>query len=228
MNKEIRECVKCGKKFAVDTRYEERKYKKITCSYKCYQEHKGYVYIERDLETWYNVPVIDTNLIYAVEGVKLFKDPSLAGDKFDPTTINMSPDYQRPLVWSLEQKQNFVLFILKGGKAPICMNLNHYRHYNNNNPEETFETIGELEVIDGQQRLNALMEFYEGKFSIMYKGQEVNNTNYPVKNINVQYMRTNFKTKEEVVQHYIDMNSAGSIHEEKDIEKAQEILNKLK
>ncbi len=58
------------------------------------------------------------------------------------------PDWQREDVWDRQRKQDLVDSILKDWKLP--------KFYFVKTGEEQYE------VVDGQQRLNAIFEFYDG------------------------------------------------------------------
>jgi len=68
-----------------------------------------------------------------------------------------SPTYQRDYVWSLEDKQRLVQSIFNRADIGKFLFLEHPY------PENR------LEVIDGKQRLDAIREFYEGRFE--FKGK---------------------------------------------------------
>lgn len=63
--------------------------------------------------------------------------------------------YQRKLVWSLEEKRAFVDSIIKGYPVPLVLLA-----------EVSTEKGKQLEIIDGMQRLNAIMSFIEQEFDI--------------------------------------------------------------
>lgn len=73
------------------------------------------------------------------------------------------PTYQRSKVWSKPKKQKFIDTILKGWHVPKL----YFRKIANDS----------FECVDGQQRLNAIFEFYENKLPLseesakFYKGQ---------------------------------------------------------
>lgn len=72
--------------------------------------------------------------------------------------IDMNPDYQRGLVWTLEDKVNLIDSIFNNidiGKFVLLG-----RAYREKEPN--------FEILDGKQRLTALVEFYENRYS--YKG----------------------------------------------------------
>jgi hypothetical protein len=64
--------------------------------------------------------------------------------------------YQRKLVWGIEEKEKFIDSLLNGFPIPMIIAAN-YRKSNN---ESAFE------VLDGMQRLNAIVSFIEGEFSV--------------------------------------------------------------
>ena len=64
-----------------------------------------------------------------------------------------SPDYQRGYVWTLEDKQKLIqsIFNLADIGKFVFLEDDNYHEYR-------------LEVIDGKQRLRAILDFYEGRF----------------------------------------------------------------
>lgn len=73
-----------------------------------------------------------------------------------------NPEYQRDLVWSLEDKQLYILNLFKG-LAQIKPMIAVY--YNKDNVI--------YEVIDGKQRLNAIFEFINNKFPLYVNDEEI-------------------------------------------------------
>lgn len=64
------------------------------------------------------------------------------------------PDWQRQEVWGKSKKQSLIDSILKGWKLP-----KFYLLKTNNCPEE-------YEVVDGQQRLSAIFEFFDNELPL--------------------------------------------------------------
>jgi hypothetical protein len=60
--------------------------------------------------------------------------------------------YQRKLVWSIEEKRNFIDSIVRGFPVPLIL------------LAEIDKPSKQFEIIDGMQRLNAIMSFIEGEF----------------------------------------------------------------
>lgn len=63
--------------------------------------------------------------------------------------------YQRKLVWSIEEKRAFIDSIIKGYPVPLVLLA-----------EVTTDKGKQLEIIDGMQRMNAIMSFIEQEFDI--------------------------------------------------------------
>jgi uncharacterized protein with ParB-like and HNH nuclease domain len=76
---------------------------------------------------------------------------SLSGIK---KRIDTQPDYQRPAVWSLSQKQLLVDTILRGYDVPKL----YWR--------QTGKSPDAYEVVDGQQRMRAIWEFHDGNYGL--------------------------------------------------------------
>ena len=72
----------------------------------------------------------------------------------------VNPEYQRGSVWTPVQKKKLVDSVLRGYPIPLIY-LHHIR-----------QTAGKLvseryEIIDGQQRINALSDFHDGAFKLL-------------------------------------------------------------
>lgn len=85
---------------------------------------------------------------------------------------------QRLFVWTLEQKQNFILSILKGIDIPKVA---IWKEYISKKEEiltgKTFlsrdEVVGEVwHVIDGKQRISSFLDFLNGIFPVIVSGKE--------------------------------------------------------
>ena len=68
--------------------------------------------------------------------------------------IDTNPDFQRPPVWSRSQKQLLIDTILRSYDIPKL-----YWRKTGSNPDL-------YDVVDGQQRLRAIFEFYAGEFAL--------------------------------------------------------------
>jgi 5-methylcytosine-specific restriction endonuclease McrA len=96
--------------------------------------------------------------------------------------IDTNPDYQRPYVWGPSQKQLLIDTILRDYDVPKL-----YLHQ---------KSEKEYEVIDGQQRIRTIWDFYDDKFAISSSAE-------PVKGYNVAGLK--FSELDTDIQLLIDM-----------------------
>jgi len=75
--------------------------------------------------------------------------------------INTNPDFQRPAVWSTSQKQLLVDTILRDYDVPKL-----YWRKTGSKPDT-------YDVVDGQQRLRAIWEFFEGTFKLAKNADQI-------------------------------------------------------
>ncbi len=73
--------------------------------------------------------------------------------------LAVNPEYQRGAVWTASQKKKLIDSVLRGYPIPLFY-LHHIKKQVAGHLREDFE------VIDGQQRMNALHEFKEGAFKL--------------------------------------------------------------
>ncbi len=83
-----------------------------------------------------------------------------------------NPEYQRGAVWTLAQKKKLVDSILRGYPIPLIY-FHHIKQVAGKLTSERFE------VIDGQQRINALSEFHEGAFKLFDPEKDAEEARFP-------------------------------------------------
>jgi hypothetical protein len=75
--------------------------------------------------------------------------------------VDTQPDYQRPAVWSISQKQLLIDTILRSYDIPKI-----YWRQIEKNPDR-------YEVVDGQQRIRAIWEFQAGDYTLSAKSDPI-------------------------------------------------------
>ncbi len=131
--------------------------------------------------------------------------------------INMNPDYQRDYVWETEDKELLIDSIFNNigiGKIVLVRLLDgEYGH----------------EILDGKQRLNALVEFYENRFP--YKGYYYNDlsradqihfTHY---NVSVGYIA--YADKKTILKYFLMLNRTGKTMDREQIDKVEKMLERM-
>ena len=145
----------------------------------------------------------------------------LLGYEYDDKYI--VPEYQRDLVWTLKQKQNLIKSILYGNPIGDFLVKKEFGKDANGRTNE-LEII--WSIIDGQQRVNTIREFFSNKFKIDNKYFkdlnywdaknfiETEITLYSIENI----------TLEQEIEIYLNRNIGGTKHSKKDIDKAKNFI----
>lgn len=134
---------------------------------------------------------------------------------------SMIPAFQRPSVWTVEQKDSLIKSILRG--------LPTGTYYINRSDNSELDDL----LFDGQQRFTAVQEFLDGSFPVTIEGEEFYWYNLPprqlsqVENHLVQIVFTEFDTEDELVKFYIEMNENLSPHSKEEIQIASDYLKTL-
>jgi hypothetical protein len=81
-------------------------------------------------------------------------------DLFQNGMLKINSEYQRGAVWTITQKKKLVDSLLRGYPLPVIY-LHHIKKTVAGMQRE------DLEIIDGQQRINALYEFAEGAYPLL-------------------------------------------------------------
>lgn len=83
-----------------------------------------------------------------------------------PGTLKVDPQYQRGNAWTRSQQKMFIDSIMRGYPIPVI-----FLHQNEEKVpvfmEEEEHTNINYEIIDGQQRINALREYVKGEYKLI-------------------------------------------------------------
>ena len=113
--------------------------------------------------------------------------------------IDTNPDYQRPLVWKNSNKQLLIDTILRGLDIP--------KFYWKQIDEEHFE------VIDGQQRIRTIWEFYDNKFKLAKDADPITNEEIKDK----FYKDLPIKLKKKFTMYLIDIVIVYNVQDDEEI-----------
>lgn len=140
----------------------------------------------------------------------------------DDLGLQLNPDFQRGNVWTEEQQINYVQFILKGGTSSKVIMFN-YPFWGNF--VEKPGAYNEMVCVDGLQRLTAVMRFIDNEIKVFgsyYKEFK----DKPSFETALKFNVNNLKTKAEVLQWYLELNSAGTVHSADELAKVKGLLDK--
>lgn len=133
--------------------------------------------------------------------------------------IDMSPDYQRGNVWTLEQKIALIETILdRGGIGAFSLNRRNFVSNEKN-----------YEIIDGKQRLTALWEFYQDKFPVRghFYSEWNNFDKYDFKNKTVGLYILEEATREMILRFFLRINRMGTPVDSAHIKKVEAMVKKI-
>jgi uncharacterized protein with ParB-like and HNH nuclease domain len=144
---------------------------------------------------------------------------SLINMVYGSTGVDFDVDYQREHVWGMDEKVALIDSIFKNidiGKFVFV--------------RRSWNTLGKLyEVLDGKQRLTAIIEFYEDRFP--YKGyyfsQLSNKDKWAFKNHGVGYGYLENPDKRSIYDAFIKLNTCGKPMNPTHIEKVKKMMNEL-
>lgn len=136
--------------------------------------------------------------------------------------VDMNPEYQRDHVWNESDKVELIDSIMNN------VDIGKFVFVQRDHAESKEKGTGYYEILDGKQRLNAIIEFFEDRFR--YKGKVFSElhgydrahfVNYSVSVATL----TNFSL-EKRMETFIRLNTAGRIMDKEHLEKVKQMLLK--
>ncbi len=141
--------------------------------------------------------------------------------------LQLDPDFQRGHVWTEEQQVAWLEYHLRGGKSGNTIYLNN--PFWNSVMEPKQGEYSDYVCVDGLQRITAAQRFIHNEIKVFgsyfdeYEDKlRLVNDNTIILNVN------NLKSKEEVLQWYIDMNAGGTPHSKEEIQRVQKMIKDFK
>lgn len=134
--------------------------------------------------------------------------------------IESDVDYQRDYVWSLEDKQELINSIFQGidiGKFVFV--------------ERKITSVEKsYEILDGKQRLNAIMEFYENRFKFkdvyFYELSKKDKNVFRNHSISSAVVKENI-TEKQKLNLFVRLNSFGKVMSKEHLEKVKEMMKEI-
>jgi uncharacterized protein with ParB-like and HNH nuclease domain len=128
------------------------------------------------------------------------------------------PDYQRGNVWTRAQKISYIEWLVRGGPTGLEIKFNHPNF-------DGDSTVGNMELVDGLQRLTAVQEFVKSEFGI-FEGLKYDDFASWDSRPSLLFAVYAIKTRREVLEWYIDLNWAGAPHTDEDLRRVKILLEK--
>lgn len=144
---------------------------------------------------------------------------SADGKRTLPETVGKSlilqPDYQREKEWTREQEIAYMEFILKGGTSGLDL------YFNNPTHQTTYTEP--YECVDGLQRITAVTRFFNNEYSIL-EGQYYAKDIEGFTDVSFALHIGDLRTRREVLEWYLQLNTGGTPHSEEEIERVKRLL----
>lgn len=134
--------------------------------------------------------------------------------------VDMDPIYQRGHVWSDEQRRTFVGYWLQGGTVPPIWIWQ---------PSEEQEDVGvRHELIDGKQRMTALLDWWHGRIPATIDGRDiwVHETDRQANHrLTIKWMFVRLANRVDVLRFYLRLNGGGTPHSPEELARVRALLD---
>lgn len=162
----------------------------------------------RDIKRFPNIHYhVDVPLDYIISTI----------DRYTEDGLVMNPDFQRGYVWTESQKILYVEYLLKEPTSGKEIYFNH--------PGWMGSFKGDFVLVDGLQRLSAVLAFLKGELKAYDQYVQEFGDRLPV-DLGLSFNIAKLQTRKEVLQWYLDFNTGGTYHTEKEIQKVKELIKR--
>ncbi|MCH2079637.1 DUF262 domain-containing protein [Prochlorococcus sp. ALOHA_ZT_50] len=132
--------------------------------------------------------------------------------------LDLNPDFQRGHVWSERDQVGYIEYLLKGGRtaSTFCFN----------NPQwNDWTEVSKTVCLDGLQRITALQKFINNELKAFgYYFKNFEDWKLIKRSLKVSYQVFTFKTRREILQFYLTLNTCGVKHSPEEIERVSKLL----
>lgn len=133
--------------------------------------------------------------------------------------FDADPDFQRAHVWTSDQKVRYVEFILRGGLTGKDILTNHPSWQSMSNVD------GPYVLVDGKQRLSAVLGFLRGEvLAFGHRFEDFEDRTSMRHKLGFKWHVNDLQTRAEVLQWYLDLNTGGTVHASDEIERVRALL----
>lgn len=153
-------------------------------------------------------------------------------DDFGPVVLD--PDYQRGHVWSAGQQRAYIENVLRGMVSDAGMTIQFNtpdfpQIHRRENPNRDLPR--EFQCLDGLQRLTAVQALQAGELQPFgLRLEDLADTSFDPLRIGFRFTLAiyAFQTREELLQHYLDINTGGTPHTPEEIARVRGLLDEAR
>ena len=135
--------------------------------------------------------------------------------------LDLDPDFQRAHVWTEAQQKAFVEFMVRGGRTGRVILFNA-KGWNG-----SMSKVGPLQLVDGKQRLNAVMRFLHDEITIFDDIPGIGPTLCSEMEVlrdlecRFQFYINGLNTRAEVLTWYLQLNRGGTPHTDEELDRVE-------
>lgn len=178
--------------------------------------------MKQKLTRFEDIPQFTRNGSYQVD-IDIKRFPNWIKKEQTEANLQLDPDFQRGHVWTEEQQTAWLEFFMRGGKTG---NILYFNCPSWHLPVED-GAYDEYVCVDGLQRITAIQRFINNEIKIFGSYFKEFKDPISLNRIPIKININDLKTKKEVLQWYIDMNSGGTPHTDEEINRVKKILNSI-
>ena len=138
--------------------------------------------------------------------------------------LQLCPDFQRGHVWTEEQQIKYIEFVLRGGKTGKILYFNNPSWHRSRPTNEYNDFV----CVDGLQRITAIRRFLNDEIRVFGHLYSEFEGDTDIVRHSVAVNINDLKTKEEVLQWYLEMNAGGTPHSKAEIERVTKLLEECR
>ena len=136
--------------------------------------------------------------------------------------LELDPDFQRGHVWTEGQRSAYVEFCLRGGSSARHLYFNCYGYTGR-------DTMGPYVIVDGRQRLSAVLGLLDNKVEVFgHRFEEFMGELRMLRSVMFRWNVNELRTRAEVLEWYLEMNSMGTPHTASELRRVKNLLRKEK
>lgn len=144
--------------------------------------------------------------------------------------LDLMPDFQRGHVWTQEQQERWIEAVLRGAisTSGLTIQFNSPAFGHGSATPSDQDLPDTVVCVDGLQRLTSVRRFMRGEIRAFgFTRDDLAGTSFDPKRmtyrLNVAIHA--FKTRQQVLQYYLDINTGGTPHSAQELERVRSLLD---
>lgn len=132
--------------------------------------------------------------------------------------LDLNPDYQREHVWTMQQRSEYIEYILRGGEVAKTIVFNC--------PDFVRGARSIFTIVDGKQRLESARMFLRGELPVFGGHTFFDFEGSFDSLIGFKFRVVELRTREDLLKFYLSINTGGTPHSNEEISRVKALLEK--